>query len=132
MNQFWKWIKALIMSTFFEFIEKKKEYDVGRIRALVRFKNGKEAELTIVGKTEVFRESFNREGSYVLEYAINSAKDIFHRFLEDIEAGLVDFIVGDDRVYYRLSENVVDEIKLMETASNKVYKTIYERVKKNG
>lgn len=119
------------MSLLFDFIEKKKEHDVGRVRALVKFTNGKETEITIRGRTEVARESMCRSGSYVLEYRIISAMDVFHKFLEDVEEGSVDFIVGDDRVYYRTEENTIDTVKLMETASHPIYLTVYERVKKD-
>ena len=130
MKRLARFIKGLIISLVFNFIEKKKEYDVGRIRACVKFTNGIRCETTIIGKVELAREAISGGDVYPLEYSVTSATDLLHTFLQDIEDGLVDFIVTDTNMYYRLAENTIDNIQVMEQATHIVTRTVYDKVRK--
>lgn len=132
MDWIYKFIKRIYMSVMFDFIEKKTTYDVGRVRALVKFTNGKQCEITIIGRTEIKKESLNRKGEYVMEHRVIHATDIIKGFLQDIEDGMVDFLIGDNQICYRLEENKIDEVQFMETASHRVLMTEYDRVPKYG
>ena len=125
-----RWIKGLVISAFFKFIERTKEYDVQRIRALVTFTNGVQCEVAIFGTVEIGSESMNNSGTYILDYNVTKAKDVFHEYLLNLDASRLDFIVGTNQVYYKLSEHKVDNIKILETASHIVRKTVYDRVRK--
>ena len=126
MQFIWGWIISLL----FEFNKKHMEYEVGSIRSLITFTNGKKCEVTIIGEVSLKREAISGDDTYPLEYTINNAIDIFHSFLEKVDKKHIDFIVADSSIYYRLDQNEVDEIRLMNTDSHKIIKTVYDRVRK--
>ena len=130
MRNIWRSVKGFIISLLYRFVEKEVKYDVGCVRAFIKFTNGKACDITIVGEINISREAMNNEGVFTLEHSIDHAVDRFHSLLEKINDRAIDFIVGDDKVYYRLDINEVDEIKLMETISCEVVEVVYDKVRK--